>query len=385
VLGAYLGKTEDNIGTVSKEPDGITDHEIVIVGIDAGKTVSNVKVWDTEIIGVSGMWNSSGGCWYDNYSVSGDVVEIFFSPYEAENVSGAYRELRFNTVQLSCHDYWDYNLKGSRFKMGYGLMFTPFIPLFMAGEEFDNPYSEVPNKTGRCVVLGYQNCSYNPWLYASEMQWHLLNESASRGTFEDFKKAISIRKNYTSLKYFAPSISQANIASVDEYSSDADIPMPYIRWAGNETVLVVGNPDPLRSAAVTLNVKKELDEINSAAAEYEIEDLWKGGSDTRNASYLEAFNCTVAPDNFRIFRIEPLTSSTSTTSSTSSTTTSTSSSSTTSTSVACALPGNDPPCVEVTLSEVVGAINQWAIGDFALGDVIDLINSWADPISHPPA
>jgi len=102
VLGAYLGKTEDNIGTVSKEPDGITDHEIVIVGIDAGKTVSNVKVWDTEIIGVSGMWNSSGGCWYDNYSVSGDVVEIFFSPYEAENVSGAYRELRFNTVQLSC-------------------------------------------------------------------------------------------------------------------------------------------------------------------------------------------------------------------------------------------------------------------------------------------
>jgi hypothetical protein len=32
---------------------------------------------------------------------------------------------------------------------------------------------------------------------------------------------------------------------------------------------------------------------------------------------------------------------------------------------------------------VVDAINQWALANLELGNVIDLINSWADPIGHP--
>lgn len=76
------------------------------------------------------------------------------------------------------------------------------------------------------------------------------------------------------------------------------------------------------------------------------------------------------------------TSSTTTTSGGSTTSTSTT---TTSTSVPqCVMPGNDPPCDDVSLSEVVFAINRWAVGSFELGDVIDLINSWADPFNHPP-
>jgi hypothetical protein len=75
-------------------------------------------------------------------------------------------------------------------------------------------------------------------------------------------------------------------------------------------------------------------------------------------------------------------------SSTTTTTTSTTSTSTTTTTsttiLECAMSGNDPPCGVVELSEVVDAINQWAIGTFELGDVIDLINSWADPVSHSP-
>ena len=75
---------------------------------------------------------------------------------------------------------------------------------------------------------------------------------------------------------------------------------------------------------------------------------------------------------------------TSFTTSTTSTTTS-SSSSTTSTSIQqCVMPGNNPPCGEVALSEVVSAINRWAADELDLGDVISLINSWADPSGHPP-
>jgi hypothetical protein len=96
------------------------------------------------------------------------------------------------------------------------------------------------------------------------------------------------------------------------------------------------------------------------------------------------------------------TSSTTTTTSTSttstSTTTSVSSSSTTTTTAAtttstttttiaspqCVMPGNDPPCDVVSLSEAVDGIYEWVEGNMGLGEVIDLINSWADPAGHPP-
>jgi hypothetical protein len=65
-------------------------------------------------------------------------------------------------------------------------------------------------------------------------------------------------------------------------------------------------------------------------------------------------------------------------------TTTTSSSTTTTTPLECILPGNYPPCGEVSLNEVVDAINQWALSNLELGKVVDLINSWADPTGHPP-
>jgi hypothetical protein len=48
------------------------------------------------------------------------------------------------------------------------------------------------------------------------------------------------------------------------------------------------------------------------------------------------------------------------------------------------MPGNYLPCNEASLNEVLAAINQWVGGGFYLGDVVDLINSWADPQTHPP-
>jgi len=42
------------------------------------------------------------------------------------------------------------------------------------------------------------------------------------------------------------------------------------------------------------------------------------------------------------------------------------------------------PINEVTLPEVVNAITPWVSGNLDLGQVIDLINSWADPLRYPP-
>jgi hypothetical protein len=42
----------------------------------------------------------------------------------------------------------------------------------------------------------------------------------------------------------------------------------------------------------------------------------------------------------------------------------------------CELPGDYPPCGEVTLGEVINYIILWSEGEVALGDVINLINVW---------
>jgi hypothetical protein len=76
--------------------------------------------------------------------------------------------------------------------------------------------------------------------------------------------------------------------------------------------------------------------------------------------------------------------STTTSTSSSSTTTSPSTTTTSTTLPQCVMQGNDPPCGEVTLSEVMDAINQWAGDNLDLASVIDLINSWSDPLTYLP-
>jgi hypothetical protein len=64
-------------------------------------------------------------------------------------------------------------------------------------------------------------------------------------------------------------------------------------------------------------------------------------------------------------------------STTTSTTSTTTTNSTTTTQAECSLTGNEPPCYEVSLAEVISLINAWAEGTANLGDVIALINAWA--------
>jgi hypothetical protein len=117
-------------------------------------------------------------------------------------------------------------------------------------------------------------------------------------------------------------------------------------------------------------------------------------SDLSNASHMQRTH---------IFSVSIQAPTTTTTTSTTATTTTTSSSSTstttatsTSTSQAttpstttttahqCVMPGNYPPCEGITLSEVVEGIYEWVEGNLGLGELIGLINSWADPIGYPP-
>ena len=58
-------------------------------------------------------------------------------------------------------------------------------------------------------------------------------------------------------------------------------------------------------------------------------------------------------------------------------TTTTTTSTTSTTQASCTLAGDNPPCGNVSLSEVINYINAWATGQADLSDVVRLINAWA--------
>jgi len=310
ITGFYRGKTLDKVGRNSLSPDGIADHEIDLVGVNASKTISSIVIEDLFIRGnVDGAWNSLGdGKWYVFYERLGDTIRIFFSPFDRQSELNLYSGLKFNTVMISCHDWTDYSVKGSKYKFGYGAMFTPLLPLFMAGEEFDNPYNEVPNKKGRSVVFGWQSCGYancGPWLYASQLQWNYLDTASNKNIYNEFKKIISIRKNSAALSHIAPSLAQANIMAINNFSSNIDVPaLPYIRWVNNEVVLVVGNSNKSAPLSIKLNLSSTISKAGfSGKKYYKIKDLWTENEKIMAESELASFDLLVDPDNFKIFQI----------------------------------------------------------------------------------
>jgi hypothetical protein len=219
--------------------------------------------------------------------------------------SGGSRSYRFETVIMSSEDLSHYGSyddtiyngsPSSRYKFGYGMMFTPLIPLFIAGEEFKNPYTPVPALIPSSVHA----------VMVSMLQWDYLNRSDNAAVFTDVKKIISIRKNDPALNYFAPSLAQANVISVYNYTSNLNVPKPYVRWLGNEAVVIIGNSDKLTDLAINLNLKETLKTINfTEEAYYSVEDLWTGDTQILRGSELNNFNISVATDNFRIFKITP--------------------------------------------------------------------------------
>jgi len=60
-----------------------------------------------------------------------------------------------------------------------------------------------------------------------------------------------------------------------------------------------------------------------------------------------------------------------------STITTSSTTTTSTTQVQCTLPGDYPPCGEISIQEIIDMINKWMAGTATLGEVIDLINAWA--------
>jgi len=284
-----LGSSRFDLWARIKENAYATGHELIILPEgEMDDYPFDVGIYDVELI--SWEWTSFAPT-LGNERAPGLGITVNNMERAEEEIFPLLKR-QFFIIPISCHDSNWYDLQGSRFRMGYGSIFTPFIPLFIAGEEFDNPYTQIPTDTAR-------------WLLASELQWTELNKQRNALFFQDMQKSISIRKTEPTLNYFSPEGNKPNVVVVDNFTSSlSGTPSPYLRFLpeGNQAVLIVGNNKPNQNMTITMKVPLNGTDLGDSEY-YEIQDLWN-----RNATYvskqqLAEFETMVEPDNFRIFKI----------------------------------------------------------------------------------
>ncbi|MBR4073439.1 MAG: hypothetical protein IKK24_05790, partial [Clostridia bacterium] len=104
---------------------------------------------------------------------------------------------RFYNYLISCHDDDQYNFDKSLLIPGYQAIFSPFIPVWLIGEELNGDYHG----------QGYTHMAIDR---------SLLDDPANREYYETIKKYIRIRRTYTDIfEYFAVNHREANICKVD--------------------------------------------------------------------------------------------------------------------------------------------------------------------------
>jgi 1,4-alpha-glucan branching enzyme len=151
---------------------------------------------------------------------------------------------RLTLRQLSSHDRgWEalpgnhYAARGSRAKLGFGLLLNPEIPLFFAGEEFNAEPQPVPDLRQGLYGTGGRG----GWLYGCRIDWEQLGDPARREVFNDVRRYLAARRRYRHL--LNADVLSAEMTRIP--SNGASALVPFARYTpGVEALLVIGNDQP---------------------------------------------------------------------------------------------------------------------------------------------
>ncbi len=181
---------------------------------------------------------------------------IWIGAPEAQDIHKS-GEFRYYTFQLCCHDSYEYSSRGDRLIMGYEALFSPFIPVWVMGEEFNNA------KDG----------DYTRILYLNTFKRELLKNDDNRRYFEDVKKMIEIRRTYSDIfEYFPKNHKNSNICKA-EVSGGAKL-QAYARYYGNRGIIIIPNET---NEKTELTVTPRLYEMGLSGYEaYTVTDLSSG-------------------------------------------------------------------------------------------------------------
>jgi len=282
--------------------DGIPDVQLTIEDVPAKKI--------EDVITTDDMGNS----WHLRWGKNDRLLTVEGAPptmqvYVATLAPG------WPCLMLSCHDEgWEgfpadqspYVAQGSRALFGYSCLFTPMIPIFFAGEEFNATFRAIPWLSPH--LWGGGKLGTGKWLYGTMLDWDELPKPEHAAMFEDVKQMIAARQHVAGLMGLQAENKEPQLTAVPLHG-DIAVPIPYVRWNDRNAILVVANYDAFRDARLTLQIP--LQRMGWAGrGRYKVSAMWPAGeSRSYTETELGEFACTVNRDKtagggLKVFHID---------------------------------------------------------------------------------
>ncbi len=217
--------------------------------------------------------------------------------------------IRFMCRELSCHDEaaWGdyppgnyYKIRGSRSRIGYDGIFSPYIPIFFAGEEFDAGQTNLPKLKDGLFGEG----GPGSWLYGSRIVWEQLDDPARSAMLADVSRMFAIRRDNRDLIH--ADMSDAHIISIPR--EPVTYFMPFARFLPGEKAVVVAANETREAIVFTLDIPLARMDMDGWKR-YRVTDLWTGTIAEAAEPDLHAWKVTVPADytpggGIRVLRIE---------------------------------------------------------------------------------
>ena len=164
--------------------------------------------------------------WLDKYNIVDSIKNGMYYGTQASQDLGDGGSYHYYTFCVSNHDYSHTVINGNRAVVGYQAIFTPFIPVILLGEEFNNPH--------------HHDNPANAALYFNSVDWECLDDPENRALYEDIKAMIRIRRTYTDIfEYYPEEFRDSNICKVNV--KGCEVAQPYARYSGDTAMIVVPN------------------------------------------------------------------------------------------------------------------------------------------------
>ncbi|MDR3792829.1 MAG: alpha-amylase family glycosyl hydrolase [Terracidiphilus sp.] len=297
-LGVHLrGLTSDRVGRSDPQPDGLPDICIRLENLSS-KHIANITVR-----------NEMAEVWQQHTDERGsrplvvDSTEIVNAPVGSVSANLYLSTLEWgSSIQLSCHDDgWElfpedkrpYVAQGSRALFGYSFLFSPMIPIFFAGEEFDASFHALPTLSPH--LYGGKDAGKGRWLYGCMLDWNELREPEHQAMLTDVRKMLALRNRYSKILSMVSGGQMPNLKAVS-CTSEGLVPVPYLRWDEHSAILICANRSRERDA----HLKLKIDLAGTTVADcksYLVSDLWSTAQPITMASgELSEFDCTVKQD-----------------------------------------------------------------------------------------
>lgn len=293
-------------------PDGLPDVKLALGNVPR-KPIANITVHNDD----GEVWQLHAEGW------EGRPIFVDAPSSQGALVAGPDVDIYIATLawgsslQLSCHDNgWTgfpldknpYVAQGSRSIFGYSVLFSPMIPIFFSGEEFDATYHALPELSPN--LYGDKDAGKGRWLYGAMLDWNELKAPAHREMFADVKKMMAIRKRHVEILAMWPGGSMPNLKAV-RHQANIDVPVPYLRWKKDAAILVAANRNREQDAALKLKIDLAGTGLGGHKS-YAVTDLWSStGPQRLTETELSDFRCTVKRDGtagggLAVFSIQPV-------------------------------------------------------------------------------